>query len=216
MRRFLSMRRFLPVFVSLIAGLGLLAGSALLAAGPAGAAAASRGSAAATTLSGGRTTVVVAPATTAALLQDGILPLPIFPGRERPAFQGGFTVAASFPVTGGAVDLSTLTGTVNHAGGLFFFDYRNFHRLAIRDFDIVLGPAPALTAWVPALHARATIFDLSLAAAHISAAGDRVVVTGVGVTLDAGAAAALNRALGTSLFAGGLPIGTASTVLVTK
>jgi hypothetical protein len=222
MRRFLPMRRFLSVFGSLLAGLGVVAGSALLTAGPAGAAGAATAAAnqaspaAATTLTGGRTTVVLAPATTGALLQNGILPFPIAPGRERLVSQGGLTVAASFQVTGGSVDLSSLTGTVRHAGGLFFFDYRTFRSLAIENFDIVLGSSPVLTAWVPALHARATIFDLSLAAAHISASGDRVVVTDVAVTLDAGAAAALNSALGATLFAGGLPIGTASTVLVTK
>jgi hypothetical protein len=210
------MRRFPTFLVSVVAGVGLLAGSALLAVGPVEAATLHAAPAPATTLTGGQTTVVVAPATTEALLHNGILPLPIFPGRVRPAFTHGFTVVASFPVTGGSVDLSTLTGSINHAGGLLFFDYRNFHSLAIDDFDIVLAPSPVLTAWVPALNARATIFDLSLAGAHISAKGHRVTVTGVGVTLDAGAAAALNAALGTNLFAGGLAIGTASTTVLAK
>jgi hypothetical protein len=204
------MRRHL---LSLLGGLGLLAGTVVAGALPAGAATTARSAPAAATLVGGRTTLVVAPGTAAALLQNGILPLPIAPGRVRPVFRGGFTVAASFPVTGGSVDLSTLTGTINHAGGLFFFDLHTFKGLAIEDFDINLGASPTLTAWVPALRARATIFDLNLAGAQIRTPGHRVIVTGVSVTLDPNAAAALNSALGTSLFAGGLSIGTAATDL---
>ncbi len=66
---------------------------------------------------------------------------------------------------------------------------------------------------MPALGVRTTIFNLDLSKASIDASAHRVVVSNVGVTLDAGAAAALNSALGTSVFSGGLPIGSATSSL---
>jgi len=70
-----------------------------------------------------------------------------------------------------------------------------------------------LTGYAPALGVRTTIFHVDRAQASIDAATHRVVVSNVGVTLDAGAAAALDRALGTTLFNGGLPIGSATSSL---
>ena len=81
-----------------------------------------------------------------------------------------------------------------------------------RDFTIELGRA-VLTGQVPALGVWTTIFNLDLSKASIDASAHRVVVSSVGVTLDAGAAAALNSALGTSVFSGGLPIGSAPSSL---
>lgn len=194
------MRRLLSVAAPAAAGLAALAATAVPAA------------ATPTAVTGGRTTVEIPPATTSALLGAGIVPLPIAPGSERPTFRaGGIGVAASFPVTGGSVDLSALTGTITHAGGLALYDVRTGRDVTVDNFDIVLGSSPVLTAEVPALHARATIFDLSLAHAHITTSGARVTVTGVGVTLDPGAATVLDHALRTAAFTGGLPIGTATT-----
>lgn len=49
--------------------------------------------------------------------------------------------------------------------------------------------------------------------ASIDGATRRVVVSNVGVALDAGAVAALNHALGTTVFSGGLTIGSATSSL---
>ena len=55
------------------------------------------------------------------------------------------------------------------------------------------------------------MFTLSLAHAKLSAGRHCLKATGITVDLTAGAAAALNSALGTTLFSGGLDLGTAAT-----
>jgi hypothetical protein len=194
------------VLATAAAGLTLLAASV----GSAGASPTS------THLSGGTTSVVIAPGTAGALLSHDILPLPIAPGAEVPATSGTPTLKVSFPVTGGHVNLTNLTGTIEHSGGLDFYDVATGKSLVIDDFDIVLGATPELTAKVPALGVRVPVFDLGLSAAKITTPGRHAVdVADVAVTLDPVAAGALNSTLGTTLFAGGLPIGTASTDLLT-
>jgi hypothetical protein len=164
--------------------------------------------------SAGRTSVVIAPATAGALLSNSILPLPVLPGAEFPAVSGGSpTVEVSFPITGESVDLRSLTGTIDHSGGLVFDDVTTGKSLEIDDFDINLGPAAVLTAYVPALNVRVPIFDLSLAYAITNSYGRGITVRDIAVTLDPVAAGALDATLGTTLFTGGLPIGTASTEL---
>lgn len=171
---------------------------------------------ASTPLAGGRTTVTVAAGTAAALLSHGIVPLPYAPGVEFPVVAGP-TLGASFPIDSGSVNLSSLTGVIGHAGGLIFFDTVTQKSVLIRTFEINLFGAQKLTAEIPALGARATIFDLNLSKASVSTpSAHEVVVSGVGVTLDAAAAGALDSALGTTLFTAGLPIGTARTDLMLK
>lgn len=163
----------------------------------------------------GLTTVTLAPATARALLQSEILALPKFPAFELPAYASGPTVAASFPVTGGTVDLSGPSGTIDHAGGLVFADLATRSSVAVQDFDIDLG-AGDITADIPALGTRAPVFDVSLSGAKVTKLpGNRVDVSNVSVTLTATAAAALDKALSTTLFSGGLPVGTANVYLHT-
>ncbi len=61
------------------------------------------------------------------------------------------------------------------------------------------------------LLARVALFTASLAHAKLSAGKHCLTATGITADLTAGAAAALNSALGTTLFAGGLDLGTAAT-----
>jgi hypothetical protein len=203
-----------PVFRSIAttaiagaAGLGLLAGVA----------ASASASSPSTPLKSGKTTVVVAAATTDALIGHGILPLLVTPASESSVVaKSGNTIGVSFPVTGGSVDLSAGTGTIHHDGGLNFYDFDNGRTLVVRNFVITLGKSPVLTAYVPALKARAPIFDLSLAHAEIDKPGkDIVKVEDIAVTLDPVAAKALDAALDTTLFTPGLTIGTATSKLVT-
>jgi hypothetical protein len=161
----------------------------------------------ATTLEG-RTTVTTSAAVTSALVANEIVPLAVAPGWE--SFTDNGKAQLSFPITGGA--LQSLTGDIRHHGGINFVDFKTGKSLVIRNFDIVLDAHPHLTAFVPALNAKGvTIFDLDLSKARVTTNDDGTTVSNVIVTLDAGAASALNVALGTgSLFAGGMAIGIAT------
>jgi hypothetical protein len=166
----------------------------------------------ATALRGGTTTVTTGPGIATTLLRAGILPLATPPGRQTFGYQRGLTTSFSFPVTGGAVDLTTLGGTIAHRGGITFINLRSGKRLTVSDFVIDTG-AGTLTARVNRTSTRITVFTLDLSAATVNAAGTTVKVGNIDVRLTAGAATALNQALGTHVFAGGLDLGTARTTL---
>ena len=166
-----------------------------------------------TALKGGTTTVTTGPGIAKTLLRNGILPVATAPGRQGFGFgRGGLTVSFSFPVTGGAVDLGTLAGTIEHRGGIVFYNLRNGKRIKVSHF-VIDTAAGVLTARINDTSIRAPIFDLDLSAATVSARGNTVRVGNIDVTLTDVAAGALNAALGTSLFAGGLDLGTARTRL---
>ena len=165
---------------------------------------------------GGRTTVTTGPGIAATLLKNGILPVVTWPGREGIVTRGGFAVTASFPVTGGRASLAPLGGTVNHKGGLKFYNVNNGTSLQVGNFIIDLS-AGNLTGTVNGTSTRVPVFTLDLSKAGISVKGSTVTFTNVGLVLTDVAAGALNQTLGTSLFAGGLRFGSAkSTVKLRK
>ena len=61
--------------------------------------------------------------------------------------------------------------------------------------------------------ARVPLFRLDLSHAKLTAGKHIATARGIGVKLTAAAAKALNAALGTKLFSGGLKLGTARTLL---
>ena len=167
----------------------------------------------ATPLAGGTTTVTTGPGIATTLLRNGILPLATPPGRQSFGYgQGGITTSFSFPVTGGAVDLATLAGTIRHRGGIVFVNLRTGKKLTVSDF-VIDTRTGTLTGRVNRTATRVPVFTLDLPAATVSASGDKVKVGNIDVRLTAAAAGALNQALGTSVFAGGLDLGTARTTL---
>lgn len=185
--------------------------SAALVGGLAAPAAAQTSSA--TPLAGGTTTVTTGPGIAKTLLRNGILPIATPPGRQSFGYgRGGLTVSFSFPVTGGAVDLGTLAGTIEHRGGIVFVNVRNGKRLKVSNFVIDTATG-VLTGRVNDTATRVPVFDLDLSAATVDAHGRRVKVGNIDVRLTAAAAGALNQALGTSVFGGGLDLGTARTSL---
>jgi hypothetical protein len=186
------------------------AAAALLVAVPAGTAAAAPR--AATALQGGTTTVTTGPGIAGTLLRNGILPLATPPGRQSFGYDRGVTTSFSFPVTGGAVDLGTLAGTIEHRGGITFVNLRNGARLTVSDF-VIDTAAGTLTGRVNKTAARVPVFTLDLSAATVAAQGGTVKVGNIDVRLTAAAAGALNQALGTHVFAAGLDLGTARTTL---
>jgi len=184
-----------------------VAAAALLVTGPAGtASAAPAAPAAATALTGGTTTVTTGPGIA------GILPLAVPPGRQSFGYSGGLTTSFSFPVTGGAVDLGTLAGTIEHRGGITFLNIRNGKRLTVSDF-VIDTRTGELTGRVNRTTTRVPVFTLDLSAATVSAKGKKVAVGNIDVRLTEAAAGALNQALGTHVFAPGLDLGTARTAL---
>ena len=190
-----------------------VAAAALLVTGPAGtASAAPAAPAAATALTGGTTTVTTGPGIAGTLLRNGILPLAVPPGRQSFGYSGGLTTSFSFPVTGGAVDLGTLAGTIEHRGGITFLNIRNGKRLTVSDF-VIDTRTGELTGRVNRTTTRVPVFTLDLSAATVSAKGKKVAVGNIDVRLTEAAAGALNQALGTHVFAPGLDLGTARTAL---
>jgi hypothetical protein len=162
-------------------------------------------------LNGVRTTLTTDPATTGALVQHGILPLPVGPATVAPRFgHDGLALRYGFPITGGRVDASTLAGFISHSGGLRFVNLGNGHTLTLTKFRIRISAHPGLTAEVnrdPSVRVR--ILNLDLRNAKVVKHPPRVWVGNVKASLTKTAASALNDALGVSFFSKGIAFGTA-------
>jgi hypothetical protein len=124
---------------------------------------------------------------------------------------------ATFPVTDGDFDFATAKGEITHAGGLLL--KADTTTVELRDFNIdTSGATPVLTGKVIAndnFVARIPLFDLTLPALTLPLQAPtngwgQLKVPGVKVTLNAGAAAALNGVFNVTAFAGGIPIGEAT------
>jgi hypothetical protein len=172
------------------------------------------GSAAATPASsvefvGGKTTLTTDAGTTAVLLKNRILPLPVSPGTAWPAWNRGLALRFAFPITGGAANPATLAGEIRHSGGIRFYNLANGKSLLVSDFtiDTVAAQLTAAVNGDPAV--RVPILKLDLGGADVSIEGRWVRVRGVDASLTAIAAGALNASLGVSFFAEGIELGTA-------
>ncbi|MET0564613.1 MAG: HtaA domain-containing protein [Gaiellaceae bacterium] len=161
-------------------------------------------------LVGDKTKFVTDPATTKVLLDNGISPQPVGPtGFQLLQKDEGLSVRYSFPITGGSVNLSALTGAIDHSGGINFVNTNNGKSLLLTNFRIKLGSA-TLTAEVngnPA--ARVAILDLDFSRAKIISQGRHVRVKNVDASLTEAAAGALNASLGVTFFSAGIDLGTA-------
>ena len=124
---------------------------------------------------------------------------------------------AYFPVNDGDFDFATAKGEISHYGGLSLRAANT--NVELGDFIIdTSGAAPILTGKVIVndnFVARIPLFDLKLPALTLPLAAPKngwgaLMVPGVKVTLNAGAATALNTVFGVTAFAGGIPIGEAT------
>ena len=206
------MRRF-KYLAAAVAITGLLAGSATAASAATSQPAAAQ-AAATVHVRSGATAVTTAPGIAAALLTNGIVPLATWPGSQSvqsPA--SGPAVRFTFPVTGGRVTLSPLGGTINHSGGILFFNVKNGKKIEVSSFTIDLTHADLTGIVNGNPRARVPLFRLDLSHARLAAGKHVVTAGGIGVTLTATAAKALDAALGTRLFSAGLKLGTASTLV---
>jgi hypothetical protein len=135
---------------------------------------------------------------------DALASLGIKPGVIAPATAGADGLA--FPITGGRVNAETLAGTIRHSGGISLSKHST--KVDLKQFYIEIDDAPDLTANVGG--SRVSILSLDLSGASIEVDGLDVTVSGVVARLTADAAAALNAAFGTTAFAEGLQLGTAT------
>jgi hypothetical protein len=149
---------------------------------------------------GGATSLALDPGTAQALTSLGISAAPAAPATAN---SDG---SLAFPITGGRVAVKTLAGEITHSGGITLS--KGSTAVTVSDFTIETAPAPKLTAALGAT--RFDLATLELAAAKTAVSGRDVTVSGVVAKLTQGAADALNQAFGTTAFAGGLTIGTAT------
>jgi len=127
---------------------------------------------------------------------------------------------ASFPVTGGALDLATAKGEINHTGGLVLATSST--RVELLSFNIdTSGSRTVLTGLVTVngdFVGRLPLFDLTLPSVTLPLqpqAFNNLFLPGVRVALSAEAAQALNTVFGVTAFTQGFNIGTASLFAIT-
>lgn len=163
--------------------------------------------------------IVEAGNTTVTLSKDFAMALDdlgVSQGSIRPTEHESYNV--NFPVTGGEIDLSTAKAQLLHSGGMKFTAGGTEVDLSSFIIDTT-GATPVITGLITVNHAlwgRVTLFDLMLPSGlqvPLTAPNGRVALSGVGVTLDATAAAALNQAWKVSAFKAGFNIGTAKVVI---
>lgn len=148
---------------------------------------------------GGQTRLQVAEGALAALTSLGVSP-----GAASNSTLTGATYA--FPISGGAVRLGNLAGSVRHTGGITLTKGATVVTLANFTIDTVRGEL-----WGSVNgSAPVALLKLDLRAPKVSTGARTVNVGNVGASLTAGAAAALNGAFATSAFTEDLMLGTAT------
>jgi hypothetical protein len=173
----------------------------LAAAGPA----AAQDDASTARVGDGQTMLRLDPGTAKALTGAGVRVSVVQPGKVG---SSGLT----FPATGGAIDPATLRGSVEHRGGIRFRAGGKTVTLSSPRYTIGSSRS-TLSASVGGK--RLSVLSLNLKRAKVGARGPLTkTAQGIRATLTAGAAKALNQAFSTSLFRGGLAIGTVRTEIV--
>ena len=158
------------------------------------------------TIEGGRTTVTLASGFVSSLQELGVTPGTVSPTRLHDG-------VVNFPVTGGAIDLDTAASQILHSGGLTFTAGQT--KVTLQSFIIDTTKTPMISGLVSVdgkLLGRMPLFDLALPSGislPLKPWDGRIVLKGVGVTLDAAAAQALNNVYHVSAFKAGFSIGTA-------
>jgi hypothetical protein len=155
-------------------------------------------------LSGGKTWLKIDKGTATALSDAGVkveaTGAAIGPLAKHPYF--------AFPIVGGKVDKDPLGGRIVHSGGLFFS--ADSESVVVKRFVIDLDRG-VLTAKVAGMGQRIALLKLG-APEGVKVGAGRIVLKGVDAKLTAQAAKALNEALDTDLFEGGLLIGEATVI----
>jgi hypothetical protein len=143
---------------------------------------------------------------TAAALSDAGVKVEATGAAQGPTDERPYTFA--FPIVGGKVDKDPLGGRIEHSGGLSFS--ASSESVVVKRFVIDLDRG-VLTAKVAGTGQRIDLLRLG-APEGVKVGSERIVLRGVEAKLTAQAAAALNEAFDTDLFAGGLLIGEATII----
>jgi len=179
-----------------------IAGVAALVLGVAGPAAAD------TVATGGTTTISVPATTELALLQAGIVAVPL-PDATTSYDSTAQAFNIALPVTGGNANLNTFIGQLDHSGSIVVYDARSNKGTTISAIKIdlfnsvVTGELTGSTADVPILDiAGDTSFSVTGATQSLAASE---------LNLDPVGASALNKTLHTTFFIAGKTLGSLST-----
>jgi hypothetical protein len=187
-----------PALVTLASAVAALA-LVVLAPSPTAAQSAERHNGNNVALSGGKTWLKIDKGTAAALSDADVkveaTGAAVGPSAKHPYF--------AFPIVGGKVDKDPLGGRIVHSGGLSFS--ADSKSVVVKRFVIDLDRG-VLTAKVAGTGQRIALLRLGAPKGAKVGAG-RIVLRGVDAKLTAQAAKALNEALNTDLFEGGLLIG---------
>jgi len=155
-------------------------------------------------IDGGATLLTVDAGTLEALSGSGFAVEPIEPAQVSEAAGGEVTFA--FPIAWGSLAASDLSGKIKHRGGLSFS--KGGTTVGVKNF-VIDTSSGVLTAKVVGSRDRIPLLNLDLTNLQAFVFDDSAVLRGVGATLTAEAATALNAAFGTDLFTEGLTVGTA-------
>jgi hypothetical protein len=143
---------------------------------------------------------------TAAALSDAGVKVEATGAAVGPTDERPYTFA--FPIVGGKVDNDPLGGRIVHSGGLSFS--ADSESVVVKRFVIEVDRG-VLSAKVAGTGQRIALLRLG-APEGAKVGAERIVLRGVDAKLTAQAARALNEALETDLFAGGLLIGEATVI----
>ena len=155
-------------------------------------------------LNGGKTLLKIDKGTAAALSDAGV-EVEATGAAEGPTAKHPYF---SFPIVGGKVDKNPPSGRIVHSGGLSFS--AGSEEVVVQRFVIELDRG-VLTAKVAGTDQRIALLRLGTPDG-VKVGDGRIVLKGVNVRLTNQAAEALNEALDTDLFAGGLLIGEATVI----
>ena len=143
--------------------------------------------------------------------------LDVAPGTVTPtAWHDG---VVGFPVTSGAIDLDTGSGQLLHSGGLTLYSNADQTKVTLQSFIITTSGTPVITGLVSVnekLVGRMPLFRLTLPAGltvPLTPTGGRIILRGVGVSLNQQAATTLNSVFHVSAFQDGLVVGTAKVTM---
>jgi hypothetical protein len=158
-------------------------------------------------LTSGETSLTTVSGLAETLLESGIVLFATTPGTE--SLLGLTTnpqIKFSFPVTGGRVNPARLTGTIRHRGGILFVNTAmSGEAIKLSRFRISLT-SKRLSAIVSTVGMRVTVAKLNFSKARVSVGLSHVKVRKIGVHLTTAGAEALDNALSTMEFTGGMKI----------
>ncbi len=161
----------------------------------------------------GSTSVTTAPGIAAALLSEGVVPLPVSKTGFKIGFTGGLSATYRFSITGGDPSLSPAGGDIYHSGGIDFVSASGKY-LEIGDFDISLNTGKIYATQVDFATARIPVLDLGLSGLKVTHHGDETILTGITLRLDPVAAGALDSTFHLALPTdGSLVFGSATVIL---